>query len=65
MGIFNSGVAIGSIVAPPAIIWLQLHYGWQTTFLATGLLASSGWRCGCGSTDRPAGTRSSPPTSAA
>src|SRR5262245_51277071 len=38
MGIFNSGVAIGSIVAPPAIVWLQLHYGWQTTFLATGAL---------------------------
>ncbi len=38
MAIFNSGAAIGSIAAPPLIVWLQLQYGWQTTFLATGLL---------------------------
>lgn len=38
MAIFNSGAAIGSIVAPPLIIWLQLRYGWQTTFIVTGAL---------------------------
>jgi ACS family hexuronate transporter-like MFS transporter len=38
MAIFNSGAAIGSIVAPPIIIWLQLQYGWQATFLITGTL---------------------------
>lgn len=38
MAIFNSGAAIGSIVAPPIIVWLQLKYGWQTTFLVTGTL---------------------------
>jgi ACS family hexuronate transporter-like MFS transporter len=38
MGIFNSGAAIGSIVAPPIIIWLQLNYGWQATFIITGAL---------------------------
>ena len=37
-GIFNSGVALGSIVAPPLIVWLQLMYGWQVTFIATGAL---------------------------
>lgn len=37
-GIFNSGVALGSIVAPPLIVWLQLMYGWKTTFIATGAL---------------------------
>lgn len=37
-GIFNSGVALGSIVAPPLIIWLQLNFGWKTTFVATGIL---------------------------
>ena len=37
-GIFNSGVALGSIVAPPLIVWLQLMYGWKITFIATGLL---------------------------
>ena len=39
MGIFNSGVSVASIVAPPLIVWLQLRFGWQTTFLATGALA--------------------------
>jgi ACS family hexuronate transporter-like MFS transporter len=38
MGIFNSGVSIGSILAPPLIVWLQLRFGWQTTFLVTGSL---------------------------
>jgi ACS family hexuronate transporter-like MFS transporter len=38
MGIFNSGVCIGSIIAPPLIVWLQLTFGWQTVFLATGAL---------------------------
>ncbi len=42
MGIFNSGVCIGSILAPPLIVWLQLQYGWQTTFLTTGALGF-GW----------------------
>lgn len=36
MAIFNSGAAIGSIIAPPLIVWLQLRYGWQATFLITG-----------------------------
>ncbi|HEY3028401.1 MAG TPA: MFS transporter [Pyrinomonadaceae bacterium] len=36
MGIFNSGVCVGFIVAPPLIVWLQLHFGWQTVFLFTG-----------------------------
>ncbi|MCX6538500.1 MAG: MFS transporter [Acidobacteria bacterium] len=36
MGIFNSGVTVGSIVAPPLIVYLQLRFGWQTTFLVTG-----------------------------
>jgi ACS family hexuronate transporter-like MFS transporter len=38
MAIFNSGTSIGSVVAPPLIIALQLRYGWQTTFLAVGAL---------------------------
>jgi len=42
MAIFNSGAAIGSIVAPPLIVGLQLRYGWQTTFLVTGSLGF-GW----------------------
>ncbi len=42
MAIFNSGAAIGSIVAPPLIVWLQIRYGWQTTFIVTGALGF-GW----------------------
>jgi len=38
MAIFNSGAAIGSIVAPTIIALLQLSYGWQTTFVFTGAL---------------------------
>ena len=37
-GIFNSGAALGSIVAPPliAIIWVAI--GWEMTFVLLGLL---------------------------
>lgn len=38
MAIFNSGAAIGSVAAPPLIVWLSLTYGWQTTFIVTGSL---------------------------
>lgn len=38
MAIFNSGATLGAVVAPPVIVWLQIHYGWQKTFLFTGLL---------------------------
>jgi ACS family hexuronate transporter-like MFS transporter len=38
MGIFNSGVSIGSVVATPLIVWLQLRFGWKATFLLTGSL---------------------------
>jgi ACS family hexuronate transporter-like MFS transporter len=36
MGIFNSGVAVGNIVAVPLIVWLQLRFGWRVAFLVTG-----------------------------
>lgn len=42
MAIVNSGSAIGSVIAPPLIIWLQIKFGWRATFLATGLLGL-GW----------------------
>ncbi len=38
MSIFNSGAALGSVIAPPLIIGLQLRYGWEATFLVTGSL---------------------------
>lgn len=38
MGIFNSGVAVGNIVAPPLIVFLQIRFGWQAAFFVTGSL---------------------------
>lgn len=38
LAVFNSGAALGSVVAPPVIVWIQYHFGWQTTFVATGAL---------------------------
>jgi MFS transporter, ACS family, hexuronate transporter len=39
MAIFNSGAAIGSIVAPPVIVGLTAYFGhWYETFLVTGAL---------------------------
>lgn len=42
MAIINSASAIGSVIAPPLIIWLQLQFGWRAAFLATGALGF-GW----------------------
>ena len=42
MAIINSASTLGAIVAPPLIIWLQLTFGWRTTFLTTGALGF-GW----------------------
>jgi ACS family hexuronate transporter-like MFS transporter len=38
LSIVNTGAALGSVVAPPLIAWLQISYGWKTTFIATGAL---------------------------
>jgi ACS family hexuronate transporter-like MFS transporter len=35
-GIFNSGSAAGAILAPPVVVWLLLHYGWQQAFVWVG-----------------------------
>ena len=37
-GIFNSGSAVGAVVAPPLIAWLGTTYGWKATFIAIGIL---------------------------
>jgi len=38
MGICNSGTAMGSLIATPLIIWIELRFGWRPTFLIVGLL---------------------------
>ncbi len=37
-GIFNSGAQIGALIAPFTIPLIARHYGWETAFLAIGLL---------------------------
>jgi len=37
-GLVQSGAAIGAIVAPPVITWINAAYGWQPAFLVTGAL---------------------------
>ena len=38
MGIFNTGAAVGGALSPPIIAALAVTYGWQATFVLTGLL---------------------------
>ena len=33
IGIFNSGSVIGSVIAPPLVVYLAQHYGFRTAFL--------------------------------
>jgi len=37
-GIFNAGSNVGAIVAPLAVPWLYINYGWQWAFIATGAI---------------------------
>ena len=37
-GIFNSGSAAGAILAPPLVVWILLHHGWQQAFIWVGLV---------------------------
>jgi MFS transporter, ACS family, hexuronate transporter len=38
-GIFNSGASVGAILAPLAVPWVALHFGWRASFLITGLFS--------------------------
>ena len=46
MAIFNSGAAIGSVVAPPLIVWLSLAMVGARRSSRRERSALSGWRCG-------------------
>ena len=37
-GLFNSGTNIGALVAPLAVPWITLTWGWEWAFIATGAL---------------------------
>ena len=36
-GIFNSGAAIGAVIAPTLVAWLVGRWGWPSAFIAVGL----------------------------
>ena len=40
-GIFNSGSAVGAILAPPIVAWILLRYGWPPAFVAVGAVGMS------------------------
>ncbi len=37
-GLFNTGSAVGAVLAPPIVAAILLHYGWRTAFVAIGLV---------------------------
>jgi ACS family hexuronate transporter-like MFS transporter len=37
-GLFNAGTNIGAIVTPMVVPFITIRYGWQTAFVATGLV---------------------------
>lgn len=39
-GIFNSGTNVGAIIAPIAVPWVAVHYGWHAAFLITGAFSA-------------------------
>ncbi|UWZ82876.1 MFS transporter [Occallatibacter riparius] len=39
-GIFNSGAGVGAILAPLAVPWVALHFGWRAAFLITGIFSA-------------------------
>jgi MFS transporter, ACS family, hexuronate transporter len=46
-GIFNSSVFVGSVIAPPLVVWLTLRFSWHVAFLipsTLGLLWLPAWR---------------------
>ena len=38
-GIFNSGASVGAILAPLAVPWVTLRFGWRASFLLTGIFS--------------------------
>ncbi|MEO8623773.1 MAG: MFS transporter [bacterium] len=37
-GVFNLGASVGSMLAPPLVVWAILIHGWQIAFVITGAL---------------------------
>ena len=50
LGIFNSGSILGSVIAPPVVVWITLHFGWRAAFLvpsSIGLIWLLPWFRAC------------------
>jgi ACS family hexuronate transporter-like MFS transporter len=46
MAVFDSGSAVGAVIAPPLVAFLALHFGWRAAFVVTGVLGFlwlAGW----------------------
>jgi MFS transporter, ACS family, aldohexuronate transporter len=37
-GVYNIGASVGSMIAPPLVVWAILTYNWQASFVITGAL---------------------------
>lgn len=37
-GIYNIGASLGSMIAPPLVVWAILAYNWQSAFVITGAM---------------------------
>src|SRR3984885_10719647 len=40
-GIFNSGANVGALIAPLAVPWIAIHWGWRWAFLFTALFSAT------------------------
>ena len=38
VGYFNAGTSLGSLFAPPLVVFISLRYGWQSAFAVTGAM---------------------------
>ena len=38
IGICNSGSSLGTMIAPPLVAFITLHWGWRASFVVTGML---------------------------
>lgn len=38
IGVCNSGSSLGAMIAPPLVVFITRHYGWQGAFVVTGAL---------------------------
>ncbi|MGA8367500.1 MAG: MFS transporter [Candidatus Acidiferrales bacterium] len=40
-GLFNSGTNVGALIAPIAVPWIALHWGWRWAFVFTGIFSAT------------------------